>query len=527
MAISYFMKKCAPERGPMQQFKTRVFFTAFFIGFYALSFQFLYSRLIFYFIINSEYATAAVISLHLVGFLAGSLCERRWLGNLKSILLGALVVSIASYGVNFKLSADVLPVPVLLVSIVLLAFLTAFFSGLAVIRLGKQQADSHQTIQVVIADTIGSAIAACITGFLFLPLLGIHASFFIGIIVQLAALWLAAMPEKQIHTRYAFGIIIGALLIAVFIFAPFKTTFLRAKGLPLPYMQGGARVLASETTKYGILSIVDTGPKDENAGSRILMLNAMPLCGSAKLPGVSIEKRSEWEVGRIPMINLNKKNNQRIAVIGLGCGVTLASVLKYANTDAQIDVIEINPEMPKFSAYFDPWTKNPLKDSRVNLMITDGFNYFRTRQNDPQAVPYDVVILDVAWMQNANVTHLFSQEMFRFIQSSMNKDGMFGLWSEEMDPFSDTSKVLYITLRSVFPNVFMQHYANNDVVLFYTSISVAQDRLEGLNETDAVLKDYINITSAGYNINTLDTLVMNRAKYGWDKYSKNLAYEWR
>ena len=76
---------------------------AFLIGISSLAAQFIYNRLIFFYVANSEYAAASIVTLHLLGFLIGTLLARRAPLPTSWLLVGAIGVVLASYALVWQL----------------------------------------------------------------------------------------------------------------------------------------------------------------------------------------------------------------------------------------------------------------------------------------------------------------------------------------------------------------------------------------------------------------------------------------
>ncbi len=78
---------------------------------------------------------------------------------------------------------------------------------------------------------------------------------------------------------------------------------------------------------------------------------------------------------------------KKILILGLGGG-TLANSLNILVPDAKIDIVEINPSLPKIAQkYFYP----NLKNKQNNFIIQDGLKFI----NESEENKYDIVMIDV------------------------------------------------------------------------------------------------------------------------------------
>jgi spermidine synthase len=224
---------------------------------------------------------------------------------------------------------------------------------------------------------------------------------------------------------------------------------------------------------------------------------------------------SEYSIGeRATRIALTQKSAPHVAVIGLGCGMTLQAVLSNLPTDAKVDVIEINPKMPDFAKYFAYAVPDGIHDPRVTLVIEDAFHYFATRGADAQ---YDAIIMDVALGESAyNVAHLFSKEMFQNISRHLRPEGVFALWTPETSPFSKVSRMMHSTIASALPIVMTIPSGTIASGLMITHFAAKADLLgfhQLLTEQEKRISTDVNLAAEGSPINTLDSLVINRMPF--------------
>lgn len=117
------------------------------------------------------------------------------------------------------------------------------------------------------------------------------------------------------------------------------------------------------------------------------------------------------------------------------------------------------------------------------------------------------------------VVGLVAQETQKIIPENVQKrltpDGLFIIWSEEYDPFSEVSKIIFRTLQSVFPMVRAEQ-ADDGAMLFYGAAANNTAQLDAmLKPESAHLNRWLGNSAASAPPNTLDDLAMNRAKFTW------------
>lgn len=491
---------------------------AFLVGFVSLGFQFVYNRLIFFYLTNSDYATATVISIYLLGFLIGSgvakLKKTHGKLSLPIITLAYLASAVISYGLNWVLGLDIMPVAALITSFVFFSLITAFCAGYSLLVLVQSAKAVNTAAAIYIVDTIGSVLGAVVAGFIFIPQLGISLSF--DILIALLALMLGVALLKEMPPRIAMaGVLAVTLLFAAgygyMRISGYTAGETRVQGYPLPQEQQEDLVKTLKTP-YGVLSVFQVDK------SMRLYIDAIILCSA---DGSNYRDLSEWRVGELPAkLASGIVPAPRGAVIGLGCGITLASTLENMPPQGQVEVIDINKGMPEMAALFSEYTGDVLNDPRVKITIEDGFNHFLKKHE----APYDFVVLDVVWMQSANVTHLFSKEMFKNIKNSMPPHGVFSIWSDEDTWYSEVSQTMLKTMQKVYPYVWTQYYGGMMLFFATSDEAVYRQAMETLSAEDKWRNHEVRIMASDSPVNTLDDLVISRQKFTAKEMEDHFLY---
>lgn len=481
--------------------------TAFLCGLGGLAMQLSISRLIFFYVANSEHTTALVIATHLSGFLLGALLKRYWLRSL-SISAALYIIVILSLAVLWLAYIGAIqfvdPVSTIIILIALLLFIAIMF-GFAVAGLVMENPSGTGATDIVISDALGSVIGAVLAGFIILPIYGIQASLVSGIVIVFCAI-LLRHPKMHLVAKVILPVVAMGLVAAVITAPQQNENFLRVSGMPIAFKNENMKILREAHTPFGELSVIATKTDLPDAYGQSLLIDNKALCavsGQAE----TRKQSSEWLLGDLPAKTVLTKNSApQFAVIGLGCGMTLGAVLDATPNSSTIDMIEINPEMPAMTKLFDRWNGDILSDPRVRLKIKDGFGFFMNQQD---LITYDAVIMDLAWMQNHNSSHLFSREFYESVKKSLQPYGVVAVWTEERAP-TTTVAVMYKTLATVFKHVVV----NGDRGYF---IIFASDDETALNTTGMQGSrgetGWVHIIAESAEINRLDNLVLNRTKF--------------
>lgn len=478
------------------------------VGFWSLCGQFILNRIIFFYVANSEYAAASIISLHLLGFLLGSLAARCVHLSLPVLTAASLAVTVLAQMFLWTWGVAVFGLIATLCMALTFALLLAFFSGFLVVRLMEDRPPGTSPTPIIVADSAGSVLGAMVGGFILVPKFGLQASFALMMILQASALLLLTHRQwKQFSVSAVAACLAGILMFPGVLQSRTNEAVLAVEGLPLQLKTDEFKLLSERRSPFGILSVLS-----DPEGKRELRIDNRLLCGVFKESAANTAL-SEWIVGQVPArLSLSAvvaPYKPRIAVIGLGCGMTLAAVLEELPTDGVIiDMLELNPEMEETQKAFRDYLPHDPDDPRVNMIVRDGFAHFADLPADRI---YDAVVIDVAWMSNMNATHLFSKEMYENVAKHMTGRAVLGVWSEETSPFSQVSLILYRTLKSVFPEVRVD--ASHGVVLFYAAKVSSPPLVEALSEKSADLTRWVDEASLEAPINRLDDLAMNRHKF--------------
>jgi spermidine synthase len=109
---------------------------------------------------------------------------------------------------------------------------------------------------------------------------------------------------------------------------------------------------------------------------------------------------------------------KRILVLGLGGGV-IPREMHYYFPSAQIDVAEIDPEIPKIAREFFGFAE----DDRLRVSIADGRMFIKERIRKKVEEKYDIVILD-AFNSDYIPFHLMTREFLEEVKEVLADDGV-------------------------------------------------------------------------------------------------------
>ena len=165
----------------------------------------------------------------------------------------------------------------------------------------------------------------------------------------------------------------------------------------------------------------------------------------------------------------------RVAILGLGSGVTLGSALTHPVEHA--DVLEISPEVVEASRYFEHENHRALADPRTRLIVGDGRSHLLlTRQQ------YDVIVSEPSnpWM--AGIASLFTKEFFEAARGRLAPGGVLCQWAHTYDISTSDLQSIVATFTSVFPEALLFLVGDGDVLLIGSNASL-DERLKDVEQT--------------------------------------------
>ena len=422
-------------------------------GFAAMGFEIAWTRALVLVVGTSTYAFSIILATFIGGISAGSAFATRYLveedEDLRPVIVW-LLVGTATLGVlslpligylplvqidillNFNANWWLLEVTqFLLVGVV--TFLPAAFMGagfpvaLSLVTKGNQDTlGSASAVGTLYgSNTTGNILGSFATGALLIPMMGLQLTVLtISLIEGLAALVASAVLLPQ-GKRLVPSLAAIGIPLALYMILPSWNTRLLNSG---PYVYAGiysrdARLYKSDyfdaIQKNGEIIFHEEGVSatvaviETPGGHRGLSINGKTDASSYQ------DMKTQRVVGHFPLlVHPDPKN---ALVIGLGSGVTLASVLKHRVQD--VHLIEISPEVINSAAYFRQVNYGCLEDPRVRATVGDGRNHILHTQET-----YDVIVSEPTNPWIAGVGNLFSKEYFESCKKRLRPGGVMTAW---------------------------------------------------------------------------------------------------
>jgi len=446
-------------------------------GFGSLTLQVVWTRLLVQILGPTTYAFSIVVAIFIIG-LAGGAAIGSWLvARVRSAGVGLAICMLTSAGLSLAAASsvdwalltmaeivarpeyqfnDVLSREILMVTGLLLPMTLAFgaaFPFAVALAAGRDEAVTENLGRIYAVNTIGAIAGALLAGFVLVPGIGLHLT-----IRVVAAIVGGTALAILVFAGPARGRLIGFALAVVVLGA----------GLALP--QWDRLLLSSGAYKYaaamrgpslevalaaGELLSYREGATGTVAVRRLAGTVSLAIDGKVDASN-SGDMLTQRLLAHVPL--LLHPNPKRVAILGLGSGVTLGSALTHP-VDAAT-VLEISPEVVDASRFFEAENHRALADPRTRLVVGDGRTHLMLGRES-----YDVIVSEPSnpWM--AGIASLFTREFFEGAKARLAPGGILCQWAHTYDISSDDLRSIVATFLTAFPDGSMWLVGDADVLL--------------------------------------------------------------
>lgn len=334
-------------------------------------------------------------------------------------------------------------------------------------------------------NTLGAMVGSAAGGLVIMNAFGMQGALRLGAALYVIAALLAARVARPTR-RAAFGAgLIGTALFAAAAAFALAVPWDRAALIQGPYLLRGSRydpkILYFRDAPEGTVAVVET-PRTSNIA---LVMSGKPEASTA----IEGDMPTQVMIGQLG--GLLHGAARSVALIGLGSGVTLRSVLTHGPehvecielSQAVVDAVRPPDGSP---GPFDGVNGRALDDPRVRLVIADGRNHLRLTSRT-----YDLIVSEPSnpWM--GGVASLFTREFFQTCRSRLRPGGILVQWLQAYAlPPAEFCRVVQ-TVADVFPScsIWRSQHENDFVLIATDQPRPVLDHLPALLERPAVRAD--------------------------------------
>jgi spermidine synthase len=307
----------------------------------------------------------------------------------------------------------------------------------AVRWIGGQAGATRASGALLAAATAGSMIGALVASFGAIPRLGVEHTLTAGLVIHalVGSMALCYLGSK----RRIWPSLAAMAIVAAVYFGPRWDVRITQSG---PYIYGDERKGKEDPRKVLFAaddSVASIAVFEHPDGNRVLRID-----GKTDASLSEIDLVTQLLTAHIPLSAHPKP--ERIALVGLGSGMTLASCLKYDPNE--VHCIEISPAVVRASRLFDFQTGGPLDDRRVKLHVADARRVFRSIEGK-----FDVILNEPSNLWIAGMAGLFTEEFYRACEAHLADRGLMGQWLHAYGVTDETFRDAVATFQKVFPYV--------------------------------------------------------------------------
>ena len=351
--------------------------------------------------------------------------------------------------------------------------------------------DGHTSRRAGLAyvwDTVGSIVGALATGFLLVPRLGVEASSLIaiGLLCAAAAASVAWMPRRRRVPLFAgAALALGGLVAAT----PGWNESLMTSGMyhyASWYRDLEEASLAEEVAARESLLYYRDGQTATVTVTRDHTISDEPkyLYISGKIEGSSgFDMATQRLLAHLPLVG--HPDPGRVAVVGMGTGVTAGSVA--AHDVDEIVIAEIEEAVVEAARLFAKENRGVHDAPGVSIEVTDGRLFQRLR---PET--FDVIVSQPSNPWFGGAVNLFTREYYELGARALRPGGVFAQWIQLYSLSPENVRVLLRTFMDAFPHVALfSTLAGSDLVLLGSLEPLSLDlrRIETLFGDPAIAED--------------------------------------
>lgn len=180
--------------------------------------------------------------------------------------------------------------------------------------------------------------------------------------------------------------------------------------------------------------------------------------------GRSHIRTNNWRLAALPYLAHGDSPVREALVIGLGAGVTAATLSKIPSVES-VDVYDINRTLVDVLAAYPAGTLGVGSDPKINLIWQDGRSGIAL---NPKT--YDLITQQPLYLKQAGSSLLLSREYMELVRSRLSPDGVFCIYSNALGVEAQ-ARLVRETAASVFPfyESFMKGYlliASNSPIVY-------------------------------------------------------------
>lgn len=169
--------------------------------------------------------------------------------------------------------------------------------------------------------------------------------------------------------------------------------------------------------------------------------------------GTSHIGTNNWQMAAIPVLCMPEERIENALVIGLGIGITAATLAK-SKQIKHIDGYEINNSIKNILTDYSENTLDIINNPKVNIIWQDARTGLALNEKE-----YKLITQQPLYLRQAGSSNLLSEEYLQLVAKRLHRDGIFVVYANSM---GNTAQKMVVkkTLSKVFPHIvsFLDEY---------------------------------------------------------------------
>ena len=482
-------------------------FFSFLVGAVIVSFEVLFIRLLHLSVGAGVYNFPIILSLFIGGLSLGSLSAPSHKASpsffikqiLITIILLGFVFTASPYWVvwisHIRVSLLSIPSNYFVFKTVLYLFLALFllpfifFMGRLLplsYTLLKKTKDNYGAVcgYLYFFNTLGTVLGTIVLGYLAFYVFDLDELFKVNIFFLIALAVIAAFYEKR-WASLAFTVCLGVFLMVLpewnreghansFFRIRQPQSYHFKKLFSIPERNKNAKLLFFEDGPNVSVSLiahpeVDKSFKDKEKLFPLSKYQSVSYFVNGKAIANSLGDFSTmFLISSLAYFYAPDKTQLSSAVVGLGSGIS-AGVLSRLEEIKDITVLEIAPEVVENVRRYPDFSFGLLDNPKAEIIEQDGFKYF-TKTNKK----FDIIVSEPSNPWVVGVENVFSYEFYELVKKTLNKDGILVQWVQLYSIDSDTLRIMFHTLKKVFPYAKVYRIGGGDIVIVSSSVPLKE-----------------------------------------------------
>ena len=292
---------------------------------------------------------------------------------------------------------------------------------------------SSKTGEVYFFNTLGALLGSLIAGFIIIPNLGTQiglifisflfliSSFFINKVITSKNLF---FEDFKFHKFISIFCILFCLIIVLILPRKVVINYNMQKN-------SNPEILYH---KEGIAHTIDIVRSEDK--KIIFMVN-----GNIESDTSYIQKRHFILKSLLPLLLHDQDEIDKTAIVGMGLGITLESLLNNSIT-RQITLVEISEDVITAHKKKKLLSTNVFENEKLRIIIDDARNFFKNNM-----AKFDLITADPIHPRISGVGYIYTKEYYELLKNNLNSNGIVLQW---MPMYRISEKSFQVALKTFF-----------------------------------------------------------------------------